>query len=140
MKNFFIKCFMAFNKFLIRISGGRMGTQMRIQKVFIMHTIGRKTGQSRAVPIAYFIDGNNFFVVGSNWGQPKNASWYFNLKDNPHAMLEISGEKISVLAREAEGDEYARLWQIAIEKNPPYEEYKKNAGRHIPIMIFERVS
>lgn len=140
MKKLFIKGFMAFNKFLIRISGGRMGTQMRTQRVFILHTIGRKTGQQRAVPISYFSDGDSFFVVGSNWGQKKNASWYFNLKENPHATLEVSGEKISVVAHEAEGDEYARLWQIAVEKNPPYEEYKKNAGRHLPIIVFKPVS
>jgi deazaflavin-dependent oxidoreductase (nitroreductase family) len=105
-----------------------------------MHTTGRKTGQSRTVPISYFSDGDNFFVVGSNWGEPQNAGWYFNLKNNPHALLEISGKKISVVAHEADGDEYMRLWQIAVEKNPPYEEYKKNAGRHLPIMVFVPVS
>lgn len=139
MKKFFIQAFMAFNTFLIRISGGRLGGSMGRQTVLILHTTGRKSGQPRAVPISYFRDGENFCIVGSNWGQEKNASWYFNLKDNPRAALEVNGEKISVLAHEAEGEEYARLWQIAIKRNPPYENYKKNVTRPIPIMVFKRV-
>ena len=122
MKKFFIQCFMIFTVWLIRISGGRIGGK----KVLTLHTTGRKSGQPRTVPISYFRDGENFFIVGSNWGQQKNASWYYNLKDNPRAMLEVNGEKISVLAREAQGEEYNRLWQAAIALNPHYVDYKKN--------------
>lgn len=139
MKNIFIHFFMAFNTFLIRISGGKLGTQMRKQKVLILHTTGRKTGQSRAVPIAYFREDKNFFIVGSNWGQEKHAHWYLNLKSNPQATLELAGEKIPTLVREAEGEEYARLWQMALEYNPNYAEYQKNIKRRIPIMVFEPV-
>jgi deazaflavin-dependent oxidoreductase (nitroreductase family) len=139
MKNVFIKLFMAFNTFLIHISGGRVGSQLAGQTVLILHTIGRKSGQPRAIPISYFRDGENFFVIGSNWGQKKHAGWYFNLKSEPQASLELAGKKIPVLARDAEGDEYARLWKAAVARYPGYEDYQKTAARHIPIVVFEPV-
>lgn len=135
MKKFFIQRFMDFTTWLIRISKGRIGGK----KVLILHTIGRKSGQPRAVPISYFRDGENIFILGSNWAQPKHASWYFNLKDNPRVTLEINGEKISMLAQECEGEEYARLWKIATERSPHYIEYQKKMERHIPILLFKRV-
>lgn len=131
---------MAFNTWLIHISGGRLGSSMGGQSVLVLHTTGRKSGQPRAVPIAYFRDGKNIFIIGSNWAQQKNASWYYNLKANPHAALEVDGEKISMLAYEADGEEYARLWQAAVKRYPTYESYKKNITRHIPIMVFEPIT
>lgn len=137
MKKFFIQCFMAFNTLLIRLSRGHLGSAMGGQTVLILHTVGRKSGQPRAVPIAYFRDGQNFFIIGSNWAQEKNASWYFNLKGQPQASLEVDGKKIPVLAREVQGEEYARLWQVAVDRHPFYLDYKKNITRHIPIILFE---
>ncbi len=137
MKKFFIQLFMAFNRFIIRISRGRMGSNMGGQRVLILHTIGRKSGQPRAVPISYFRDGENFYIIGSNWAQEKHAAWYFNLKDQPQASLEVDGSKITVLAREVTGEEYTRLWQAAVKRYPPYLSYKENVTRHIPIMLFE---
>ena len=139
MKTVFIKLFMAFNTFLIRISGGRVGSQLAGQTVLILHTVGRKSGQPRAIPISYFRDCENFFVIGSNWGQEKHAGWYFNLKDKPQATLELAGKKIPVLARDAEGDEYTRLWKTAVDRYPGYENYQKTAARRIPIVVFELV-
>lgn len=140
MKNFLIKCFMAFNTFLIRISGGRLGTQLSAgRRVLILHTVGRKSGQPRAIPILYFRDGENFFIVGSNWGREKHADWYFNLKNDPRAQLELAGKKIAVLARDATGDEFARLWKYATEQYPRYHDYQKNTTRSIPIVVFEPV-
>lgn len=138
MKKLFIKIFMAFNVVLIRLSGGRMGSQFGTQTVLILHTIGRKTGSPRSVPIAYFRDGANFFIVGSNWGSTKHASWYFNLKGNPQATLEVNGKKILTLAHEAEGEEYDRLWKLATKSHPAYEDYKKTTEqRHMPILVFQ---
>ena len=139
MKNILLKWFMAFNTFLIRASGGRIGSEMAGQTILILHTTGRNSGQPREVPISYFRDGENFFVIGSNWGRKKHADWYFNLKREPRASVELAGKKIPVLARDAEGDEYARMWQAAIKRRPAYQDYLKTAGRHIPIVVLQPV-
>jgi deazaflavin-dependent oxidoreductase (nitroreductase family) len=139
MKNLFIKLFMTINSLLLRISRGRIGSRLGTQTVLILHTVGRKSGQDRAIPIAYFDYEDKYLIVASNWGRDKQADWYLNLKKDPRAKLEIKGKTVPVVAREAQGEEYDRLWKFATERNPPYLEYQKMTTRHIPIMVFEQV-
>jgi len=140
MKDIFIKWFMSINALLLRISRGQIGSRLGKQTVLVLHTIGRKSGQDRAIPIAYFDYESHYLIVESNWGKERQADWYLNLKKDPHARLEIKGKTVSVVAREAQGEEYDRLWKFASEHHPPYLEYQKMTTRHIPIMVFERVS
>ncbi len=140
MKNFFIKAFMSFNAWLLRISRGRIGNRLGTQTILILHTLGRKSGQDRAIPIAYFEYDGRYLIVASNWGKDQQAAWYLNLKRDPHAQLEIKGQVISVIAHEAQGDEYQRLWKFATERHPPYLDYQTMTTRHIPIMVFEPAS
>ena len=136
MNKLFLKWFMAINTFVIRISRGRVGSKLGTQTILILHTTGRKSGQPRSVPIAYFRDGENFFIVASNWGKDNNADWYLNLRADPRAELELDGRRIPVSAHDAQADEYARLWKYASEHNPPYLDYQKMTARHIPIVVF----
>lgn len=137
MKNTFIKWFMAINAFLIRISRGRVGTQLGTQQILILSTVGRKSGETRSIPIAYFFHEDKYLIVESNWGQDHHAGWYFNLKENPQAILEVKGETIKTKARFAEGEEYIRLWEYLTKKHPPYLQYQEMTKRKIPIAIFE---
>ena len=138
MNDVLIKWFMSFNAFLLRASHGRIGNKLGTQTVLILHTLGRKSGQDRAIPIAYFNYLDKYLIVASNWGRAKNADWYLNLKHDPHAMLEVKGKTIAMIAREAQGEEYDRLWKFVTEHHPPYLDYQKTAMRHIPIMVFEK--
>jgi deazaflavin-dependent oxidoreductase (nitroreductase family) len=137
MKNIFIKWFMSVNKLLLRLSRGRVGSRLGRQTILILHTTGRKSGQDRAIPIAYFYFEGRYLIVASNWGKDAQADWYLNLKKNPRARLEVDGSIVPVTAREAQGGEYDRLWQYAVTQHPPYLDYQKMTARHIPIMLFE---
>ncbi len=137
MKDIFIKWFMTINTLLLQLSRGRIGSKLGKQTILILHTLGRKSGQDRAIPIAYFDYESHYLIVASNWGKDRQADWYLNLKKDPHAKLEIKGRVVSVVARETQGEEYDRLWKFATERNPPYLEYQKMTTRHIPIMVFE---
>ncbi len=139
MKDRLIKWFMLINSLLLRLSRGRVGSKLGTQTILILHTLGRKSGQDRAIPIAYFDYDGKYLIVASNWGKDKQADWYLNLKQDPHAKLEIKGRIVPVIAREVQGEEYQRLWKFAAERNPPYLEYQKMTTRHIPIMMFEPV-
>jgi F420H(2)-dependent quinone reductase len=138
MKDIFIKWFMSINALLLRLSRGRLGSKLGKQTILILHTVGRKSGQERAIPIAYFNYEDRYLIVASNWGKDRQADWYLNLKKDPHARLEINGEIIPVSAREAQGEEYDRLWEFATTHHPQYLDYQKMTARHIPIMVFER--
>ena len=141
MKDTFIKLFMDINAFLIRISRGRIGGKLGTQTILTrsVHTIGRRSGQLRSIPIAYFFYEGKYLIVESNWGKDRHADWYFNLQKNPQASIEVNGETIKVNASFAEGKEYTRLWEYVTKKHPPYYEYQKMTERKIPIAVFESI-
>ena len=137
MNDTLIKWFMNINAFLIRASRGRIGSRLGTQTILLLETTGRKSGQPRVIPIAYFFHEGVYLIVASNWGKDKNADWYLNLQKQPRATLQVDGKTIPVEARDAQGEEYARLWKFATEKHPPYLHYKEMTTRHIPIMVFQ---
>jgi deazaflavin-dependent oxidoreductase (nitroreductase family) len=137
MNKFFLKLFMAVNVFLIRISAGRLGSQLGTQTILLLHSVGRRSGRHFVTPIAYFSLDGFYFVIGSNWGKEHNAAWFHNLLAQPQTIIEVNGRKIAVRASQAEGEEYERLWKHATEHHPPYLHYKEMTSRHIPIMVFQ---
>ena len=139
MKDLFIKWFMSINSFLIRVSRGRIGSKLGKQTILILHTIGRKSGVERAIPIAYFDYEDRYMIVASNWGKDQNAAWFLNLQKQPRAAIEVKGKRIEVQTYEAQGDEYDHLWKFATERNPPYLDYQKMTTRHIPIVVLQPV-
>ena len=139
MKDNFIKWFMAINTLLLRLSRGRIGSKLGTQTILVLHTVGRKSGEDRVIPIAYFNYESRYLIVASNWGKDRQADWYLNLQKNPRARLEINGKDLTVVAHEAQGEEYDRLWKFATEHHSPYLEYQKKTTRRIPIMVFEQV-
>ena len=139
MKELMIKWFMAINSFLIRISGGKLGSKLGSQTILVLHTVGRKSGKARSVPVAYFDHEDKYLLVASNWGRDKQADWFLNLKKEPLATIDVNGKTVRVKAHEAQGDEYTSLWKFATEKHLPYLDYQKMTTRRIPIMVLEPV-
>jgi deazaflavin-dependent oxidoreductase (nitroreductase family) len=139
MNRFFLKLFMAANTIVIRLSRGRIGSQLGTQTILLLHSVGRKSGKHFVTPIAYFYMEGIYFLVGSNWGKEQNAAWYFNLLAQPRTVIDVRGKSVPVEASLAEGQEYDRLWKYAIEHHPPYMHYKEMTQRHIPIMILRPV-
>lgn len=139
MKDIFIKVFMQFNRFIIRVSGGKVGAKLGSQSILILNTVGRKSGIIRNIPIAYFDYKDSYLLVASNWGKDKQADWVVNLRKESRASIEVKGKTIMVNAREAQGEEYANLWKFAIEKHPPYIAYQKMTSRRIPIVVLEPI-
>jgi deazaflavin-dependent oxidoreductase (nitroreductase family) len=137
MNKLFLKIFMALNTFAIRVSRGRLGGRLGTQTILLLHTLGRKSGRPTVTPIAYFHTQDYYFLVGSNWGKPHNADWYYNLLAHPRTVIQVAGREIPVEAHQAEGQEYQRLWKYAIEHHPPYLHYKEMTARHIPIVILQ---
>jgi deazaflavin-dependent oxidoreductase (nitroreductase family) len=130
---------MAMNIFAIRISHGRIGSQLGMQTILLLHSHGAKSGRPFVTPIAYFFTQGFYFLVGSNWGKDYNAGWYHNLLARPRTTIEVRGKTISVEARPAEGAQYDLLWKYAIEHHPPYLHYQEMTTRHIPIMILHPI-
>jgi len=125
------------HRWLYRSTGGVIGGRFRGGPVLLLTTVGRRTGLARTRPLIYFPDGNAFVIVGSNGGRDVHPAWYFNLRSNPTATIEVGRKRLRVKARQAGGAERDRLWQLVIRTLPFYADYQAKTRREIPLMILE---
>ena len=103
-------------------------------------TIGAKSGEPRTMPLVSLIDGEKVALIGSNFGQKSNPGWYYNLKAHPQCTVQINGISGTYIARETEGEEREKYWQMAVSVYRGYEMYKIRAShRKIPVMVLEPV-
>ena len=78
-------------------------------------------------------------MVASNWGKPGHPDWLLNLRRQPRAAILVNGQSVSVVASEAKGDEYTRLWELVTRQNSQFLAYQKMAARQIPVVILTPV-
>ena len=139
MREAFIKWFMRVNAFFLRTTNGRIGSKLGKQTILLLETIGRKSGQPRLIPIAYFYHEAKYLIVESNWGKDTHADWYLNLRKHPRAALHVKGRRITVEAHDVQGEEYDRLWRFATERHSPYQRYQEITSRRISIVVFQPI-
>ena len=93
-------------------TGGKEGTTLRETglPVIIVTNMGNKTGAIRKTPLMRVKDGDNYVLVGSVGGAPKNPVWVYNLRENPDVELRDETEVTKMKVREVHDDhERARL-------------------------------
>lgn len=121
--------------YLMRATGGRVKTTINAPTVLLTHT-GAKSGKQRSTPLAYFTDGDDVILIASRGGHQDHPGWYFNLQANPEVELWTKGGGGDYRAKEAEGAERKRLWDLATEFYPGFARYQERAGdRRIPVMV-----
>ena len=123
-------------------SGGTDGLTLRDTglPVIIVTNKGWKTGAVRKTPLMRVVDGNNYILVASQGGAPDHPRWYHNLKAEPNVEIRDEAEVRPMRVREvAVSAERQRLWDIAVEAYPPYQEYQDKTDRVIPVFLAETV-
>jgi len=98
-------------------------------------TVGRKTGKKRTAPLLYLRDGERIIIVASNGGRDNEPSWWANLRHDPHAGVQIKGEKRKMIARKATEEEKSDLWPLLTKMYPAYSDYQRRTKREIPVVI-----
>ena len=123
-------------------SGGTAGLTFRdtgLPVIIVTHR-GRKTEAIRKTPLMRVVDEKNNILVASQGGAPKHPLWYHNLKANPNVEIRDKSEVYAMRVREVvEPVERERLWKVAIEAYPPYQEYQDKTERVIPLFVAEPV-
>jgi deazaflavin-dependent oxidoreductase (nitroreductase family) len=124
---------------VLRLTHGKYTvTQIVGLPILQLTTKGAKTGRMRTVPLVSLADGEKIALIGTNFGQKHNPNWYYNLKAHPECQVQFNGRKDTYIARETEGQERERYWQMAVSYYKGYEVYKiRAAHRKIPVMILE---
>jgi deazaflavin-dependent oxidoreductase (nitroreductase family) len=124
----------------LREHGGRITTGPLIgSNVLLMTTIGARSHQPRTAPLGYTLDGEQYVVVGSNSGAPRNPDWLRNVQVDPVVTVEAGGETFRARATVAEGRERRRLLDAHIAAIPIFATYEEMTERDLPVVTLTRI-
>jgi len=127
------------DKVVHRLTGGRFTLSEGVVPIVMLTTIGAKTGQQRTTPLATVPDGDDFLIVGSNFGREHHPAWSTNLIANPSASVEFRGELIGVHAHLLDEAQKAAIWPHVTELWPPFDQYEDRSGRELRVFRLVRV-
>jgi proline iminopeptidase len=123
-----------------RETGGKVGHDWKGgSKILLLTTKGRKSGEPRTTPLIYENAGDAYVIVASKGGAPEHPGWYANLAKTPEVELQVRDEVFPAHARVADGEERERLWKLAAQQWPAYDDYAKKTDREIPDVVLDRV-
>jgi deazaflavin-dependent oxidoreductase (nitroreductase family) len=126
---------------LMRRSAGRVNLAGGLLPVVLLTVRGARSGVQRTVPLVYFTDGDEAILIASSFGRPRYPAWYHNIKANPEVTLEAKGRSARFMARETDGEDRARLYELAKQLYTGYGNYEeRTAGvRRVPVLRLAQV-
>jgi deazaflavin-dependent oxidoreductase (nitroreductase family) len=123
-------------------SGGTEGTTLRdtgLPCIIVTHT-GGKTGGIRKIPLMRVKVGQNYVLVGSYGGRPKNPVWVYNLRAHPNVEIRDRTEVTKMRVREVtDNKERQLLWEASVAAFSNYAEYQAKTDRTIPVFLAEPI-
>ncbi len=116
-----------------KIRNGR-GTFMGMD-VLILHTTGRRSGQPRQSPVAWFPDGQDAWLIVASGGGSQHPDWYYNLVTHPgDASIELPDGAVKPATPQfLEGADRERAWQIVATAQPRIAKYQSKSERQYPV-------
>jgi deazaflavin-dependent oxidoreductase (nitroreductase family) len=122
-----------------RANHGHVGGRFEGVPLLLLHHTGAKSGNERVNPLAYMRLEDGVAVFASKGGAPTNPDWYYNLRANPRARVEIGDDTIEVEARVADPDERDRIYEAQARARPQFAAYEEKTTRKIPVVILEPI-
>ena len=123
---------------LYRLTHGLIGHRVPfVPPMLLLDHVGARSGKRRTSPLAYVRDGDDYVVIASKGGHPRNPGWLHNLRAHPDTTIQVGSSRREVHARVATPEERERLWPRAVEAWGPYESYQRRTERQIPLVILE---
>jgi F420H(2)-dependent quinone reductase len=133
-----LKYFARAHIWVYRRTDGRLGAKLLWFPAALVTTTGRKTGKPRTTPTLYLRDGDRVVLPASFGGRDSHPGWYRNLKAHPRVHVQIRGEHLDLVARDANEEERNLYWPRLIRIYPPYRGYREATDRVIPLVVCER--
>ena len=112
---------------------------MRRERLLLLTTTGRKTGQLRTTPMMFDRDEEDLLVIASNVGAPTHPDWYLNLAEDPHVVVEVGEDRFDAVASTISGDRRERLWTRLKRQYPFFADHEAKTDRTIPVVALTRV-
>ena len=117
-----------------RIRSGR-GTFMGMD-LLILNTVGRRSGQPRETPVAWFPDGEDAWLIVASGGGSQHPDWHANLMARPdrasiafpgHAAIPVTPQPLNGTARD-------QAWKRIAAAQPRIAKYQSKSDREYPVI------
>jgi F420H(2)-dependent quinone reductase len=105
--------------------------------MLLLDHVGAKSGKLRTTPLVYMRDGDNYVLVASKGGNPKNPAWFHNLRANPETTIQVGSQRFVVRAKVASPQKRTALWPKVVDHYGGYADYQERTERKIPLVILE---
>ena len=124
----------------IRANGRPTSGYFEGRPVMVLTTTGAKSGEPRTAVVTFSRDGDDYIVVGSKSGEPKDPAWFTNLVANPVVTVEADGQTFQARAtvarrgrpRRALGPARGRtpaVRRVSLEDRPDHPDRPAHAAR-----------
>lgn len=112
---------------------------MHRDRLVLLTTTGRKSGEPRTTPMMFVREGDSILVIASNMGAKPHPGWFRNLEADPKVHVELDGQEYDAIATILPDAERDAAWQRITADYPFFLDHAKTAGRVIPIVALDRV-
>ncbi|MGB3441518.1 MAG: nitroreductase family deazaflavin-dependent oxidoreductase [Actinophytocola sp.] len=104
--------------------------------VLILNTVGRRSGQSRETPVAWFADGDDTRLIVASGGGSRHPDWHANLMAHPgRASIELpGGDAVQVAPHVLDGADREEAWQRIAAAQPRLAKYQSKSERKYPVI------
>jgi len=123
-----------------RANEGKVSGPFADNTLLLLHTTGAKSGQERINPLVTFEDSERLIIIASKGGAPTNPDWYYNVVANPVVEVEYGTDKFQAQATVTSEPERTELYERMESTFHTFSEYKKKAGRVIPVITLTRLN
>jgi deazaflavin-dependent oxidoreductase (nitroreductase family) len=122
-----------------RLTGGRLTfTSVTTgMPMILLTTTGSRTGLPRTTPVVGMPgEAGAIIVIGSNHGQTRMPSWYYNLRADPRVVVTVDGVARDMVARELTGEEHEAWFARGLACYPGWAGYRERvaAVREMPVV------
>ena len=116
-------------------TGGTVGHDWNGTSCLVLHTKGRKSGETRKFALIYGRDGDDYVLVASKGGYPENPGWYQNLVAHPEVAIQVWDNVMPGIARTGTAEDKQRVWPMMAKQWPGYDDYQAGTQRDIPVVL-----
>lgn len=133
----------AFSRWMQQKANARVNRKIRRGRgsfmgmdVLILNTVGRRSGEPRETPVAWFADGEDAWLIVASGGGSRHPDWYVNLMAHPdRASIELPGrDAVPVMPHRLDGAERERAWQRITAAQPRIAKYQSKSDREYPVI------
>jgi deazaflavin-dependent oxidoreductase (nitroreductase family) len=133
----------AFSRWMQHRMNARMNRKVRRGRgkfmgmdVLILHTVGRRSGEARETPVAWFPDDEDARLIVASGGGSQHPDWYVNLMADPdRASIELPSRGTEpVTPHRLDASDREEAWQRIAAAQPRIAKYQSKSDREYPVI------